>query len=167
MNKRNDLTACEARELLDYNPDTGRFIWRANVSIGTRVGSAAGTLRGDGYVTIRLHGSGYRAHRLAWLLTYGEWPKYDIDHINRIRNDNRICNLRQVTRSQNNQNASIYKNNTLGIRGVRVAGACIYAEITTRGRKKYLGNFPTIDSAASAYAAAKKMLHPFAAEYAK
>jgi hypothetical protein len=62
-----------------------------------------GTSNGFGYLRITVLGKSYYAHRLAWFYMNGEWPD-QIDHINGIKSDNRIENLRNVTVQQNNQN---------------------------------------------------------------
>lgn len=92
--------------ILRYNSDSGGFTWL--VSTGPRgvVGRAAGTVSSFGYVVIKLNGVLYKAHRLAWYVAHGEWPaaNMEIDHINRLRGDNRLCNLRVVSRSLNMRN---------------------------------------------------------------
>lgn len=70
----------------------------------TAANQPAGGIDGKGYVRIGIDGGQYRAHRLAWLYVHGVWPKSQIDHINRNRRDNRICNLREATGTQNNGN---------------------------------------------------------------
>lgn len=71
-----------------------------------------------GYVQIKISGKLYHAHRLAWLYVYGYMPEKEIDHINRIRDDNRIANLREATSQLNSLNTGIYKNNTSGSKGI-------------------------------------------------
>jgi HNH endonuclease len=97
-----DLTAELARELLDYDHETGVFRWRVSGS-RTRVGAVAGGRHTEGYWTIGVRNRQYFAHRLAWLVTYGRWPS-EVDHINRDRLDNRIVNLREVSRTENSWN---------------------------------------------------------------
>lgn len=94
------LTADRIRELLDYNPETGAFVWRVRRG-RILAGSAAGRIDSRGYVGINIELRKYAAHRLAWLHYYGEWPLLNIDHINRNKTDNRIANLRDVTHSEN------------------------------------------------------------------
>ena len=88
------ITQEELKELLDYNPETGLFTWNVYNNIKNK--TTAGTFN-DGYIQIKIKQKIYQAHRLAWLYVYGEWPKGQIDHINGIRDDNRIENLRDVT----------------------------------------------------------------------
>ena len=98
MADHDSITADELRSILHYNPLTGVFT-RIRSAHPHRVGVVVGSVS-HGYILIGLLGKRYRAHRLAWLYVYGTWPKHDIDHINRNRSDNRICNLRDVTRQQ-------------------------------------------------------------------
>jgi len=99
-----------ARSRLQYDPETGEFIWKPRV--GDKrwniryAGEAAGSIKDNGYRQIMIDGKIYMAARLAWLYVYGEWPKNQIDHINRIRDDDRMVNLRDVTPTKNNNNKS-------------------------------------------------------------
>lgn len=110
------------RSRLSYDPDTGDFTW---ISRGAwspvRVGQKAGGLTGTGYVEIGLGGILVKAHRLAFLFMTGEFPPIgtDVDHINRIRNDNRWSNLRCCTRSENCHNGVNGKPQVSKRRGVR------------------------------------------------
>lgn len=98
-----ELTQDLLKSLLTYDPDTGVFTWVRPTSTRLRVGQVAGRMNG-GYISIRICGREYGAHRLAWLYIHGIWPDKDIDHINRDRSDNRIENLRAATRAENLQN---------------------------------------------------------------
>jgi len=113
-----DIALERLREVLNYNPDTGIFTWKVKLYSRTIVGSVAGTLHPFGYVYIKVEKKKYRAHRLAWFYMYGEMPPEQIDHINRVRNDNRIVNLRLASPHQNMQNAGSFKHNTSGTKGV-------------------------------------------------
>jgi len=94
------------KSLLSYDPDTGVF---------TRGGKIIKTKNTTGYIQISICGKKYCAHKLAWLYVYGEYVTGDLDHINRIRDDNRLCNLRKATRSENRLNSSIRSDNTSGV----------------------------------------------------
>ena len=111
---RQELTAEKLRELLHYDPDTGIFTRKVRTANRVQVGDAAGCQNGHGYLLIMVQSRLYRAHRLAWLHTHGVWPEDQLDHVNRIRTDNRIDNLRAVTNKQNGQNRSTQSNNTSG-----------------------------------------------------
>lgn len=98
MRKRLDLPLAQQ---IAYDPETGAFtrlISRSRSPAGSRCDTS---LDSHGYPRVRVGGEEYRAHRLAWFMVHGWWPPADIDHINRIRNDNRLCNLRCATRQEN------------------------------------------------------------------
>ena len=155
-----DLTAQGLRELLRYDPNTGVFTWLR--SKGTaRSGSSAGSPDRGGYIRICIGGKFYGAHRLAWLYTYGAWPLLEIDHVNRSRQDNRILNLREVTRSENLQNTALSPLNTSGYRGVSWAKRlCRWsAQIKISGKQRHLGYFDDPIAAHQAYVAAAGQLH--------
>jgi len=92
--------------LLVYDPETGDF-WRDGKILKSKNTS--------GYIQFRVKGKKYCAHKLAWLYVYGEYVSGDLDHINRIKDDNRIVNLRKVTRSENCQNRGMMITNTSGV----------------------------------------------------
>jgi hypothetical protein len=98
-----ELTQRELKRHLHYNPATGVFTRRIALSYPSKVGEVAGTLLPIGYVSIRINGRRYYAHRLAWLYVYGEFP-IEVDHRNENRRDNRISNLLSVSRSQHKIN---------------------------------------------------------------
>lgn len=152
-------------ELLSYCSDTGLFYWRVDRLTGKgmrkiKTGSIAGTTR-KGYTLIGIDGVQYSAHRLAWLVVYDDWPLCDLDHINRVRTDNRISNLRSATRSQNLANSSLRSDNTTGSKGIWYWAARKKWKAYLRGRT--LGYFHSKDEALAAYdAAAKREFGPFA-----
>lgn len=139
------LTAADVKVLLDYNPVTGLFHWIKN-------GKQAGCVFNSGYVLISINNKRYMAHRLAWLVQTGSWPQQYIDHINGIRTDNRIANLRECTTQQNHRNrkagwgSSRYKG---------VSWAKSYkkwaATITVDGKPTRIGLFDTEIEAHHAY----------------
>jgi hypothetical protein len=104
--------------MLNYDPDAGVFTWK--VSRGNRVaGSVAGTIDNNGYCRIKFGSKLELAHRLAWLWAHGKWPQNQIDHINGNRSDNRIHNLRDVSRALNGMNRHRPNpNNRVGLIGV-------------------------------------------------
>ena len=111
------LTQDLLRELFDYNPETGlltnRFD-RTNVCKEDPVGSD----HGDGYLCVGINNRIYYLHRLVWMYVNGEFPPHEIDHINGIRDDNRIDNLRAVTRLENQRNQKLRVTNKSGVNGV-------------------------------------------------
>lgn len=109
----------ELKRLLAYDPETGVFLRNRDMKGGFRKGEIAGSIKTDsGYMLIQFQGKQYRAHRLAWLYVYGSFPEGNIDHINRIKTDNRICNLRVVDQKINACNSRLSKKSTSGMRGV-------------------------------------------------
>ena len=113
-----ELTQNELTKVMNYDPETGVFTWLKNMSSRARVGYVAGSMLDNGYIQIRISYRYYLAHRLAWMITHNKWPDNYIDHINGIKTDNRICNLRDVTHQENGRNRKISSNNTSGITGV-------------------------------------------------
>ncbi len=111
------ITQKRLKELLHYAPDTGVFTWKVSHPRAQQ-GAAAGARDGYGYIVIRLDTVLYKAHRLAWLYTYGEWPAKGLDHINRIKNDNRMSNLRLADQSTNMHNIPVRSGSKSGVSGV-------------------------------------------------
>jgi hypothetical protein len=157
-----ELTQDRLKEVLSYDPDTGIF-----TNLTQRGSSAVGTTAGwrhDGYIRIKIDYKDYMAHRLVWLYIYGELPEEFLDHINEIRDDNRIVNLRMATHQENQHNRSSPKSNgTSGYLGVSWRKDCKkwQAQIRLNGRDKYLGHFNTAEQASEAYLKAKRDLHTF------
>ena len=149
-------------ELLTYDPMGGRF-YRRKARPGRTAGEVAGCLHQDGYIAVKVDGRSYMAHRLAWFYVTGKWPPVEIDHVNRDRSDNRWCNLREATRSQNQQNLSRRKDNPSGYPGVTfdTAARRWRARISVGGKQHFLGHFDDLALAASAYRSAKQSLHAF------
>lgn len=117
------ISADQAREALSYDAETGVFRWRVKVGRGVAVaypGDVAGNKGAtvNGYLYISLNRQRLLAHRMAWLYVHGEWPTRQIDHINGDRRDNRMCNLRLATASENACNGRLRATNTSGLRGV-------------------------------------------------
>jgi hypothetical protein len=158
-----NITAETLRALLDYEPDTGIFWWRVQLSRRVKVGAIAGTVNCDGYICIKVNGMQFKAHRLAWLHTHGMWPDHQIDHINGNRADNRIANLRDVSQFTNMQNQVRPRmDNTSGFLGVSLdkRDKRWRAGIRINGRRQHIGLFDTAVEAHVAYLAAKLQLHP-------
>ena len=107
------------KSTLDYNPDTGIFTWKVNLGQKARIGEVAGCSDVNGYIRIRFHEKSYLAHRLVFMWMKGYFPEHDVDHINRIKDDNSWKNLKEVSRQCNNRNQNLYKQNKSGVAGVR------------------------------------------------
>jgi len=146
------------RQILNYDLETGFLYWKINKSPTATAGSIAGA-KSYGYINIRIDNISYRAHRIIWKMFYGVEPANLIDHINRNRSDNRICNLREANNSQNNANSKT--KNKFKMKGVRVINkGCRYeAFITIKGKYKYLGVYDTPDDAHAAYIREAKKYH--------
>lgn len=157
-----ELTAARLRELLHYDPETGVFV-RLNSMRSDRIGKQATGLHSKGYARIFVEDRKHYAHRLAWLYVHGKWPDGDIDHINHDKTDNRIENLRDVSRSTNAENLIGAKshNRSSGLLGVswHKAAAKWSASIQTEGVPRHLGLFQTKREAHDAYLKAKRSLH--------
>jgi len=110
------------RKHCKYDPITGVLYKNTNYLKGGKPNWKVCKVDSNGYVRTSLvvqgKNRGYRGHRIAWFLYYGEWPKQYIDHINHIRDDNRISNLQDVAETQNNRNVSLNSVNTSGYPGV-------------------------------------------------
>lgn len=147
------------KEYLNYNPKTGIFTWIKSKRRRIK-GRIAGSLN-DGYLSIEFNYISYRINRLAWVIYYGKNPKNQIDHINGIKTDNRIKNLRDVTCQENIQNTrknnSRSKSKLLGAFFVREGK---YVSSIGFNKKTYqLGVFKTAADAHKAYLKAKRKLH--------
>lgn len=143
------LTQKRLKELLDYNPNTGQFTWTNPPSFRMKSGDKAGTKMTAGYTKICVDSTEYYTHRLAWLYVFGCFPKQQIDHINHVRDDNRLSNLRLADDKTNSKNMSKPRNNTSGCMGV---GWDTYTDkwlayIGIDGKHINLGRFDNIDDA--------------------
>ena len=158
MVERKRLTAARLRKLLTYNPATGVFTRRISCASNARAGSIAGWISGAGRRTIRVDKRHYYAARLAWLYVHGRWPTHEIDHINRVRDDDRLCNLREATHSQNNANCTVKSHNASGFKGIYFKRATGKWGASIRYGKKsyYLGYYTSPQLAHAAYAKAAK-----------
>lgn len=149
------------KSVLHYNAETGVFTWLKSTGRRKKKGSIAGTKYKLGYIVIGLSGTRYLAHRLAWFYTYGYWPR-TIDHINNLRHDNRLINLRDVSVKENNQNIHVAnKNSSTGIRGVSKEGNKYVARIYYDGKQRRLGTYSTPEAAKEAYLTARNNLDIF------
>jgi hypothetical protein len=146
------ITADELKAYLHYDPNTGVFT--AKKACGSRpAGRVLGSSKLDGYIQISVSSRSYTAQRLAWLYVYGKWPDGVVDHINRVRSDNRICNLRDVSHSQNSLNTE-YTTSKAKVRGVTYRPPW-RAVIQVDGKRKNLGDFYTLEEAVAARKAAE------------
>jgi hypothetical protein len=149
------------KDLLEYNPETGIFIWKVRTSKRVKIGDVAGCENSRGYVYIKVDNKNYRSHRLAWLYMTGEFPPDCIDHINGITNDNRWINLRSVTHSENMKNQKKLKNNISGHQGVSWDKPTEkwVARHTINNKLIHLGYFTNIEDAVAAREVVAHLYH--------
>lgn len=157
-----NLTALRLRQLIRYDGEDGSF-FRIVALKGGRVGVVNLSASGNGYTYISIDGCRYLAHRIAWLYVYGIWPVNDIDHINCVRTDNRIANLRDVERHVNNQNRAGARsdNKSSGMTGVswHVHSKKWRVRIWLKGKEYRVGLFDSPEDAHEAYVKQKRILH--------
>jgi hypothetical protein len=151
-------------KFLDYNKDTGVFTWKAKSSPKANravIGSVAGAKDSKGYLNIKLFGWRFKAHRLAYLLEHGSIAGKLVDHVNGIKDDNRIENLRLATDSQNQWNTKVRVSNQACVKGVSFKKDIgkWRARISAHGEKYDLGYFETKESAADALALFRAKIH--------
>lgn len=165
------LSSPQLRQLLDYDPATGVFLWNSRSNVtgpekcwNTRfAGKPAGRINSRGYHEIVIFGKLYGAQRLAWLYVTGDWPQDLIDHRDRDKANNVFTNLREATNSQNGCNRSKTCKNTSGFKGVylyKADGRQYYTgQVQIEGRRISIGYHPTPEVAHQAYAEAAKLHH--------
>lgn len=163
VDKAKTLSQERAKEVIDYDPETGYTYWK--VTKGKMIaGERAGHLNIGGMRYVSVDGKSYKEHRLIWLYTYGYMPKHYIDHINCDPSDNRLENLREATAGENSQNkrkaSCINKCGYLGV-AYKTRKKKYTAQITVGGVTYHLGTFTDPQEAHEAYLKAKKELHPF------
>lgn len=161
-----EITQEQVRKAFNYDPESGILTW-VDGRRRTKIGKIAGSLRSDGYYDIRFNYKLIRAHRLIWMYMYGYFPD-QIDHINGIRGDNRLCNLRESNNHLNHHNvkrkkrleSSEFKSRFLGVSWSYRRKKWI-AQIKLNRKGYHLGAFDIEEDAAQAYKDAKLRLHAF------
>lgn len=151
----------ELKRRLNYDAETGVFTWLNHNGGRIKSGDIAGGIDGKGYAHIRINNKRPKAHRLAWLYMTGSFPYKQIDHINGIKTDNRFCNLRLATQSENKINTPLYKNNSSGFKGVyfHKASGKWNVQIRLNGKNKNLGYFDSPEVASNIYISCAKLHH--------
>lgn len=179
MAKRILPTPEQLRELLTYEPETGKLFWKVRPESmfegssypaerlaktwNTKYASkqAFTAVKEGGYHVGRVFRDTLLSHRVAWAIHYGEWPTMGIDHINGKTSDNRIANLRLATQTENMRNTKIRSNNGSGVKGVfwskKQEQWC--AQIAIHGKSRHLGFYDRIEDAGKAYRDAATQLH--------
>ena len=154
------MDAETARELFEYNPDTGIVTRRTRTSRRAKVGQTVGSLKPTGHLGTTYRGRAYLVHRIVWLMSTGDWPKHVIDHINGNPGDNRLVNLRDVPQRNNCENTKrANSNTTTGLLGVSRLNGKFHASIGVARKKIHLGDHLTAEAAHNAYLVAKRELH--------
>lgn len=152
-------------QLFVYEPETGVLRWRVAPCSRAKVGGVAGGVhKRTEYIRVSVDGRETTAHRVIWTMLHGSIPAgMVIDHINGIRADNRLSNLRCVTQQVNTQNrrkpSSHNKVGLLGVRRMRGTNRFTAEIKDAEGVVHHLGGFATAEEAHAAYLAAKAVLH--------
>lgn len=154
------LTQERIQHLFTYDHKNGLLI--RNFTRGhALVGTSSSAKDKDGYGVIGIDGKLYRTHRVVWLYVHGNFPNGYLDHINRNKADNRIENLREVSKAQNRENIDKAKSNQSGFKGVwlhkQTKKWC--ASIGYKGKNIHLGSFSSIEEAYNAYKQAAHLYH--------
>lgn len=156
---KHTISLDRAVALFSYDSESGQIFWRGKPNKRLPPGSKAGT-NCNGYLAVSADKQNIYCHRLAWLLHYGVHPDGQIDHINGVKSDNRIANLRCVSGSTNNENIrNARRHNSTGMLGVGKAGNRYVARIGVKGKYIHLGSYGSPEAASVAYMAAKRLLH--------
>lgn len=157
------LTHADVCRLLSYDAQSGVFTWR-QAKVSKR--QIAGCLCAQGYWRIKIAGKSYKAHRLAWFVTFGVWPADMIDHINGDRSDNRLNNLRLADNAKNQMNRrnASSRNKSAGMLGVNWNPEAMRyaARLQFGGKRIHIGYFDSPEEASQAYNAKKAALTEFA-----
>lgn len=145
--------------LFIYDPESGLVTRRIFVNSRAKEGDVVGSMSASGYLQVRIANSNYPLHRIIWVMIYGYMPENFIDHINRVRDDNRLCNLREVSSYCNMRNASRQKRNRSGVTGVCWTKDEVWqVTISDFNRSTYLGRFNVFTEAVCHRYAAEQCL---------
>lgn len=154
MKHETDFTQGYLKSILNYNSNTGNLIWVNPTSFRVKKGDIAGHKNKlHGYIEIGIKGKSYLAHRLIYFWVMGKWPKYQIDHKDCNKTNNKWDNLREATNQQNSLNSRLHVDNTSGYKGVQknTLANTWMARLCIDGKALYLGSFTTKEEAAKKY----------------
>lgn len=150
----------QLHHLFEYDAASGGLTHRTSKH-KTKIGKAAGTVNAHGHLCVWAGSKLAYVHRIAWAMTYGEWPADCLDHMNGIQSDNRIANLRVVSKALNNQNVRAPRSNTKSrLLGVYSAGKRWRSAISVDKKQIHIGTFDTPEDAHAAYLVVKRKVHP-------
>ncbi len=152
----NTLDYQTAHQILRVNPLTGLLYWRKQFAPRCKLDVPAGSLTREGYLNIAYQGTKYQQHRVIWLMCVGSWPNDCIDHINGIKTDNRLENLREFTQRENSQNQYRHRAGKLPGCYFDKSNQRWRAQLQIEGEHKHIGRFDTEQEAHAAYMAALK-----------
>lgn len=146
------------KKLFHYDAESGMLLWRYGNGRNVKPWQEAKAPNGQGYYTVKINGTSYRVHRLIWLYVHGNFPDKYIDHKNRVRNDNRLCNLRDVNTTDNAQNISLPSHNKSGHIGVSWIKShnCWTVFVKVNKKNKWLGYYKNLDDAVAVRKAGEK-----------
>ena len=153
-----EITQEFLKEHFEYRD--GHLWWVKPTVRGVEVGQQFGSCYNVGYRQGSLKGKTYPEHRLIWLYHHGTWPKNHIDHINGIKDDNRIENLREATSVQNQWNTGSYggRSKYKGVNYQKDKNRW-RARYKDHGQRFHIGYYATEIEAAIAYDKAVEHLH--------
>ena len=145
------MTQSRLKEMMNYDKNTGIFTWIKKPCRNIPIGKVAGYKKDTGYVSIDIDKGTYPAHHLAWLYEYGIMPPEQIDHWDRVRNNNAIENL-SLTSNQKNQMNKSKRRGREDFNGVywNKRDSMWLAQITYLGKQIYLGQYKNKDEAIQA-----------------
>lgn len=174
MTKKILPTPEQLRELLRYDPETGKLFWKERNGVNHPSGcrdvkrwnsrhagkEALTASNAGGYRYGNVMSTSLLAHRVAWAIMMAHWPNEEIDHINGVRDDNRWSNLRSASRTENARNHKRVSGASY-LKGVAPMGRSgkYQARIYSNGKLLYLGAYESEESAHRAYLSAANQLH--------
>ncbi|HCT7918305.1 TPA: HNH endonuclease [Pseudomonas aeruginosa] len=156
-------TVCELQQemkrIFSYDPETGCLRWKENQQ-KRFIGRVAGFITHHGYRRVNVGKTKLHAHQIIWLMHYGELPDCEIDHINGMRDDNRLENLRLANQQQNQQNSNVRIDNVLGVKGVRLRPSGNYqARVKLSDGSRAVKTFRTLTEAVSWLSMQREISH--------
>lgn len=156
-------TVCELQQemkrIFSYDPETGCLRWKENQQ-KRFIGRVAGFITHHGYRRVNVGKTKLHAHQIIWLMHHGELPDCEIDHINGMRDDNRLENLRLANQQQNQQNSNVRIDNVLGVKGVRLRPSGNYqARVKLSDGSRAVKTFRTLTEAVSWLAMQREISH--------